>query len=45
MDYEIRQEQKRKIAGFHMVGPWEHTVKQGFEPTDDVGGSTADRAS
>ncbi|MCC1814343.1 DNA gyrase inhibitor, partial [Salmonella enterica subsp. enterica serovar Indiana] len=26
MDYEIRQEQKRKIAGFHMVGPWEHTV-------------------
>ncbi|ECO9900742.1 DNA gyrase inhibitor SbmC [Salmonella enterica] len=31
MDYEIRQEQKRKIAGFHMVGPWEHTVKQGFE--------------
>ncbi|PXV34610.1 DNA gyrase inhibitor, partial [Salmonella enterica subsp. enterica serovar Newport] len=22
MDYEIRQEQKRKIAGFHMVGPW-----------------------
>lgn len=31
MDYEIRQEQKRKIAGFLMVGPWEHTVKQGFE--------------
>ncbi|HHP2959103.1 TPA: GyrI-like domain-containing protein, partial [Salmonella enterica subsp. enterica serovar Paratyphi A] len=31
MDYEIRQEQKRKVAGFHMVGPWEHTVKQGFE--------------
>lgn len=31
MDYEIRQEQKRKIAGFHMVSPWEHTVKQGFE--------------
>ncbi|EED7440176.1 TPA: DNA gyrase inhibitor SbmC [Salmonella enterica subsp. salamae serovar 35:g,m,s,t:-] len=31
MDYEIRQEQKRKIAGFHMVGPWEQTIKQGFE--------------
>ncbi len=22
---------KRKIAGFHMVGPWEQTIKQGFE--------------
>ncbi|WP_411904998.1 GyrI-like domain-containing protein, partial [Salmonella enterica] len=31
MDYEIRQEQKRKIAGFHMVCPWEHTVQLGFE--------------
>lgn len=31
MDYSIRQEKKRKIAGFHLVGPWEHTVKQGFE--------------
>lgn len=31
MDYEIRQAEKRNIAGFHMVGPWEKTVKQGFE--------------
>ena len=31
MDYSITQQQKRKIAGFHLVGPWEHTVKQGFE--------------
>ena len=31
MDYEIKQVQQRKIAGFHMVGPWEQTVKQGFE--------------
>jgi DNA gyrase inhibitor len=31
MDYSIKQQQKRKIAGFHLVGPWEQTVKQGFE--------------
>jgi DNA gyrase inhibitor len=31
MDYSIKQQPKRKIAGFHMVGPWEQTVKQGFE--------------
>ncbi|MTH47384.1 DNA gyrase inhibitor SbmC [Intestinirhabdus alba] len=31
MNYEIKQEQKRTIAGFHLVGPWERTVKQGFE--------------
>lgn len=31
MDYSIRQQPKRKIAGFHLVGPWEQTVKQGFE--------------
>ncbi|HHQ4051844.1 TPA: DNA gyrase inhibitor SbmC [Citrobacter freundii] len=31
MKYEIRQVEKRRIAGFHMVGPWEQTVKQGFE--------------
>ena len=31
MDYEIKQVKPRKIAGFHMVGPWEQTVKQGFE--------------
>lgn len=31
MNYEIRQAEKRRIAGFHMVGPWEKTVKQGFE--------------
>lgn len=31
MEYEIKQVDKRRIAGFHMVGPWEETVKQGFE--------------
>jgi hypothetical protein len=31
MDYSIKQQQKRKIAGFHLVGPWDKTVKQGFE--------------
>lgn len=31
MAYEIKQVERRRIAGFHMVGPWEHTVKQGFE--------------
>lgn len=31
MDYTITQQQKRVVAGFHMVGPWEQTVKQGFE--------------
>lgn len=31
MVYEIGQVEKRRIAGFHMVGPWEQTVKQGFE--------------
>lgn len=31
MNYEIRQEDKRTVAGFHLVGPWEQTVKQGFE--------------
>lgn len=31
MEYEIKQVDKRRIAGFHMVGPWEQTVKQGFE--------------
>lgn len=31
MEYEIKQVDKRRIAGFHMVGPWDQTVKQGFE--------------
>lgn len=31
MEYEIKLVDKRMIAGFHMVGPWEQTVKQGFE--------------
>lgn len=31
MEYEVKQVAARKIAGFHMVGPWEQTVKQGFE--------------
>lgn len=31
MDYNIRPQQKRKIAGFHLVGPWDQTLQQGFE--------------
>lgn len=31
MDYRISQESSRSVAGFHLVGPWEQTVKQGFE--------------
>ncbi|MDT4310003.1 DNA gyrase inhibitor SbmC [Klebsiella aerogenes] len=31
MNYSIQSLDARKIAGFHMVGPWEQTVKQGFE--------------
>lgn len=31
MDYSIKQENRRVVAGFHLVGPWEKTVKQGFE--------------
>ena len=31
MNYEIKQEDKRTVAGFHLVGPWEQTVKKGFE--------------
>lgn len=31
MDYSIKELEKRTIAGFHLVGPWEKTVKQGFE--------------
>lgn len=31
MDYQIKDVDSRKIAGFHLVGPWEKTVKQGFE--------------
>ncbi|EHP3581165.1 effector binding domain-containing protein [Escherichia coli] len=26
MNYEIKQEEKRTVAGFHLVGPWEQTV-------------------
>ncbi|ENW8879409.1 MAG: DNA gyrase inhibitor SbmC, partial [Escherichia coli] len=25
MNYEIKQEDKRTVAGFHLVGPWEQT--------------------
>ncbi|EGF2621063.1 DNA gyrase inhibitor, partial [Escherichia coli] len=25
MNYEIKQEEKRTVAGFHLVGPWEQT--------------------
>ena len=31
MNYEIKQEDKRTVAGFHLVVPWEQTVKKGFE--------------
>lgn len=31
MNYSIREHDKRTIAGFHMVGPWEEKVKEGFE--------------
>lgn len=31
MNYTIEQVAERAIAGFHLVGPWEQTVPQGFE--------------
>ncbi|HEY1845600.1 MAG TPA: DNA gyrase inhibitor SbmC [Buttiauxella sp.] len=31
MEFTIQQVPARKVAGFHMVGPWEQTVHQGFE--------------
>lgn len=31
MEFTVRQVPARKVAGFHMVGPWETTVPQGFE--------------
>lgn len=31
MNDEIKQEDKRTVAGLHLVGPWEQTVKKGFE--------------
>lgn len=31
MEYQIQTVPGRTLAGFHLVGPWEHTVKQGFE--------------
>lgn len=31
MEFTIQQVTERKVAGFHMVGPWEQTVHQGFE--------------
>jgi len=30
MAYSVKQLEKRHIAGFHLVGPWEEKVKQGF---------------
>lgn len=30
MSYTVKQCEKRRIAGFHLVGPWDETVKQGF---------------
>lgn len=31
MEYQIQEVPARTLAGFHLVGPWEHTVQQGFE--------------
>ncbi len=31
MNYSITTLGKKTIAGFHLVGPRDHTVKQGFE--------------
>jgi DNA gyrase inhibitor len=31
MEYNVKQVDERTIAGFHLVGPWDVTVKQGFE--------------
>ncbi len=31
MNYSITTLGKKTIAGFHLVGPWDQTVKQGFE--------------
>ncbi|MGK9172853.1 DNA gyrase inhibitor SbmC [Yokenella regensburgei] len=30
MEYHVKQVDTRTIAGFHLVGPWDVTVKQGF---------------
>lgn len=31
MGYNVKQAEQRRIAGFHLVGPWEEKVKQGFQ--------------
>lgn len=31
MEYNVKQVDTRTIAGFHLVGPWDVTIKQGFE--------------
>ena len=31
MNYSVTTLGKKTIAGFHLVGPWDQTVKQGFE--------------
>jgi len=31
MAFKVQQEKARRIAGFHLVGPWEQTVTQGFQ--------------
>jgi DNA gyrase inhibitor len=31
MEFNVQQVPGRKVAGFHMVGPWEQTVQQGFK--------------
>ncbi|WP_426448525.1 DNA gyrase inhibitor SbmC [Siccibacter colletis] len=31
MEYNVTAVPARKVAGFHLVGPWEKTVPQGFE--------------
>lgn len=31
MTFKVQQVPARKVAGFHLVGPWETTVPQGFD--------------
>ncbi|WP_435927033.1 DNA gyrase inhibitor SbmC [Dryocola sp. BD613] len=31
MEFKIQHRPEHKVAGFHMVGPWEQSVHQGFE--------------
>lgn len=31
MNYSVTPLGKKTIAGFHLVGPWDQTVRQGFD--------------